>query len=116
MRIATEEMYLTFDMQVAGRVVIDPFGARKFSEKIEHDEDVVSFEDAKEMDSLPRSDDNNELDSKLPRITPRERRPTKEERMRNSEFLQANRRHLITMSPLVEAYSLTTNEWSKHHR
>ena len=109
-------MCLTFGMQVTGRVIIDPFGARKFAETIEDDEDVDLFEDADEIDPLPFSDDDNELDNKLPRITPRERRPNEEEQMRNSEFLRANKRHLITMSPVVEAYSLTTNEWSKHCR
>ena len=113
MRNATEDICLTFDMQVAGRVIIDPFGARKFGE---NDEDVEFFEEAEETDPLPRSDDVNELDNKLHRIPPRERRPTEEEQLRNSEFLLSNKRYLITMSPLVEAYSLTTNEWSKHYR
>ena len=50
---------------------------------------------------------------RLPRIKSRARRPTEREQKRNREFFHANPQYLTTMNPKIEAYSLSTNEWSK---
>ena len=81
----------------------------------DEDEEDDYFYDADEIELPSNTDDSdneNELAKKLPRIKPRERRPTKEEMKENREFLLANPQYFITMKPMVEAYSLTTNEWS----
>jgi hypothetical protein len=90
---------------------MDPYGARKFMT-----EGGVKYLDADEFDVQSQTEDfhnDNEPSKRLPRIKPRERRPKEEEQKRNREFLQANPKYFITMNPRIEAYSLSTNEWSK---
>jgi hypothetical protein len=106
--------FLTVLMQVSGRVIVDPFGARKYMNV--EDEEVDYFDDADDMEDLTHAEKFDIVDEpakKLPRIKTRERRPITEEQKRNREFLLANTQYFITMNPMVEAYCLTMNEWRK---
>ena len=92
-------------------MIIDPYGARKFMV-----EGGIKYLDAEEYEVQSETEDGHsdkEPSNRLPRIKPRERRPNDDERTSNREFLQANPQHFITMNSNIEAYSLSTNEWSK---
>jgi hypothetical protein len=92
-------------------VIIDPYGARKFMI-----EGTTRYLDADEFLVQSQTEEfhsENEPAQRLPRIKSRARRPTKGEQKRNREFFHANPQYLTTMNPKIEAYSLSTNEWSK---
>jgi hypothetical protein len=79
-------------------------------------EGTPNYADAKELEEQSQNEDSQadrEQTKALPRLKHRSRRPNEEEQVRNLEFFQANPQHLITMDPNIEAYSLSTNEWSK---
>jgi hypothetical protein len=98
--------------QVAGRVIVDPHGARKFMVQ-----EAPNYTDAGEPEEKSQIEDSNQGDGEqtraLPRIKPRSRRPSEEEQFRNRDFFLANPQHFITMNPIIETYCLSTNEWSK---
>jgi hypothetical protein len=73
----------------------------------------VDAGEPEEQSQTEASQSDREQTKALPRIKCRSRRPNEEEQSRNRDFFQANPQHLITMNPIIEAYSLSTNEWSK---
>ncbi|OQV06616.1 hypothetical protein CLAIMM_11159 isoform 2 [Cladophialophora immunda] len=94
------------------RVIVDPYGARKFMS--EGGADHADAEEPEEMLQTEGSQGNREqTKASLPRLHRRSRRPNKAEQARNRDFLQAKPEHLVTMNPNIEAYLLSTNEWIK---